>query len=1099
MRLLLLLLLCISWLLLAPLIGAAEEDRSAVFTRIGDTNTIADGVVTALAQDPSGLLWIGTTRGLVRYDGYEFRRYTHHETDPRSLVGNLVRSLMVARDGRLWVGSDASGVSVYDARLDHFASFDLDPDGDPAFSAASVMALAEGNAGEIYIGTRGAGLLVLDPHSQSIRRFHDGQRGAAVPRSDVIHALTVAPDGRVWVGSYAGLGVLLEGASKITPLWQGDAALTGIQSDPVFSLEQIGGVLWVGTQGGRLLLYDPDTDKIERMHREVNTPPGMLDSIADIRAVPGGSVWLARTSGLEVRDERTGEMQRWMRHRPELARGLAANDVRALLLDRDQLLWTGGFGGGVQWHDLRRDWLQVLPGEPGHREVFARPNIAAICQRRNGEVWLGMRGDGIAVLDASLRLRRGYQATREGDSKLPVAWVTAIVEDAREHLWLGSRDGLLHLDPQTESFSRLGVAEGLSSLSVRRLHIDRHDDLWIGSSEGLFRTESSEAKTVLRVPRADGTALSGEVNAFAEDQAGRLWVGGSSGLFFVENDALKALPLGSQTRSVVGLLVDRRGDLWVDTAEGSYRLRASDPSAMPELLQLSLPTEDGFGANLLDDDQGRIWTHRYAYTPATGELYALNREIGAEFGTGWFRAYAKLADGRMLFGGSRGLLVITPSRFTPRPFVASVFATELRVGERDLAPAAVGDRLVLSPAERSFSVQFAALDYTQSAALKYAYRLAGVDSDWVQVPSSQRVASYRNLSPGRYQLEVSVRDFSGSLSPNALRMQVEVAPRWWQRWVFQTVGVLLLMVLVGAAFRMRDRLLRQRARTLEALVTNRTQELELAKQRAEAALEHLHHAQDRLVQSEKLASLGRLVAGVAHEINSPIGIAVTAASHLQDINRKASAKLVAGDLTKGELRDWQLRMVDGQGLILSSLERAARLVSSFKRVAVDQSSEERRRFPLPEFMQQVHQTFAATMRRNRRELLITPAPEVNLDSYPGPLFQVISNLIENANTHAFAADAAGMVTIECEMVDSETLQIRCTDNGTGIPSDVRGKVFEPFFTTRRNEGGSGLGLHLVHNIVTGVLGGVIDLTSSRESGTTITLRLPLQAPHKPGL
>jgi signal transduction histidine kinase len=239
-----------------------------------------------------------------------------------------------------------------------------------------------------------------------------------------------------------------------------------------------------------------------------------------------------------------------------------------------------------------------------------------------------------------------------------------------------------------------------------------------------------------------------------------------------------------------------------------------------------------------------------------------------------------------------------------------------------------------------------------------------------------------------------------------------------------------------------------------------------------------------------------LVAGVAHEINTPIGIAVTAASKLTEINADASERLSQGRMTKSDLGQWQAQNQEGQTLVLRSLERASRLISSFKRVAVDQSSEERRNFDLRAFFDEVQTTFAPSFKRSPHRLVVDLAESATLDSYPGALFQVFTNLIENAVTHAFADGQSGTMRIEVLPPQRGSLEIRFSDDGSGMSEDVRSKAFEPFFTTRRDQGGSGLGLHLVHNLITGLMGGDIALGSAEGRGTQFILHVPLVAPRR---
>ncbi len=273
---------------------------------------------------------------------------------------------------------------------------------------------------------------------------------------------------------------------------------------------------------------------------------------------------------------------------------------------------------------------------------------------------------------------------------------------------------------------------------------------------------------------------------------------------------------------------------------------------------------------------------------------------------------------------------------------------------------------------------------------------------------------------------------------------------------------------------------------LEARVIERTQALS-------SALDDLRRAQTELVRSEKLASLGALVAGVAHELNTPIGNAVMVASTLADRQREFEAAIAAG-LRRSTLADFLATAREAAQVLNRNLQRAAELVGSFKQLAVDQSSYQRRRFELAEVLQEVVLALSPTLRRSAVLLQHEVAPGLVLDSYPGPLSQVLVNLITNALTHAFEPGAAGTIRVRAGLAGEDRLWLRLADDGRGIAPEHLGRIFDPFFTTRLGQGGSGLGLHIVYTLVTGLLGGRIEVHSAPGTGCEFVIELPLVAP-----
>ncbi|MYN10365.1 CHASE domain-containing protein [Pseudoduganella aquatica] len=282
---------------------------------------------------------------------------------------------------------------------------------------------------------------------------------------------------------------------------------------------------------------------------------------------------------------------------------------------------------------------------------------------------------------------------------------------------------------------------------------------------------------------------------------------------------------------------------------------------------------------------------------------------------------------------------------------------------------------------------------------------------------------------------------------------------------------------------------------------------ELAAQKANAELAHrdltlvlatLKQAQANLITSEKMASLGALVAGIAHELNTPIGNSLLTATALSDMVAEFDRKLADGGVKKSALDAHLHDARTACAIIASSLSRAAELITSFKQVAVDQTSGQRRRFLLAGVVGDVLATFAAQLRRANCEVVVEVPEQLEFDSYPGSVSQVLSNLINNAMLHAFEGRNSGMIRLRAVAQGNGQAQIEFSDDGVGMSARTLHQIFDPFFTTKMGQGGSGLGMNIVYNIVTGVLHGIIAIQSEPGQGTTVTLVLPLVAPVRDG-
>ncbi|MBK7006258.1 MAG: HAMP domain-containing protein [Burkholderiales bacterium] len=274
--------------------------------------------------------------------------------------------------------------------------------------------------------------------------------------------------------------------------------------------------------------------------------------------------------------------------------------------------------------------------------------------------------------------------------------------------------------------------------------------------------------------------------------------------------------------------------------------------------------------------------------------------------------------------------------------------------------------------------------------------------------------------------------------------------------------------------------------TLEQRVLDRTQELR-------TALDQLTTAKDELVRSEKLSALGALVAGIAHELNTPIGNSLTVASTLQDHTRRFTAEAEKG-ITRSRLNDFVRNTTQGAEILMSSLQHAASLVASFKQVAVDQTSVNRRRFGLHATVAEILMTLGPTLRKTSHTVQTQIPADIVLDSFPGPFGQIVTNLVQNALIHAFEGQDNGLITIAARRKGDDWVEITVQDNGRGIPPEHLGRIFDPFFTTKFGKGGSGLGLNIVYNLASTALGGRIRVDSPPGQGACFTLELPLNLP-----
>lgn len=277
---------------------------------------------------------------------------------------------------------------------------------------------------------------------------------------------------------------------------------------------------------------------------------------------------------------------------------------------------------------------------------------------------------------------------------------------------------------------------------------------------------------------------------------------------------------------------------------------------------------------------------------------------------------------------------------------------------------------------------------------------------------------------------------------------------------------------------------------LEMTVKQRTSKLQVLNDELTDSLQRVESMQGQLIESEKMASLGGLVAGIAHEVNTPIGICLTAASFLKERYKQLQTIYEKEEMTQDNFDEFLKSINESSDIILKNIQRATEIISNFKKVAVDQSVEDKRCFNVKEYFYEIIKSLHPKLKRYNHTINVNAPDKLNINSYPGSFYQVFSNLILNSVIHGFESIDSGIINISV-YCDNEFMKIDYQDNGQGMSKDILKTVFEPFVTTKRNKGGTGLGAHIIYNIVTQQLQGTITCESEIDQGVCFKIKLPV--------
>jgi ligand-binding sensor domain-containing protein/signal transduction histidine kinase len=889
---------------------------------------IDDQIVTTLAQDGRGLIWIGTQNGLIRYDGYRFRMFKHRAADPFSLAGDYIRSLLVAKDGRIWIGTLSDGISVFDPASERFEHFRHDEKVAHSLAGGIIWALADDGRGGVWVATD-QGLDHLPAGASRFEHFKQGPEPHSL-LDDKIRSLWYDRAGRLWVGSSSGLQRLASDGKSFETVLKGRDVLTLFQAQD--------GKLWLGTrEHGAAWL-----DAAQQVHwlplAQLSHP--MILGIAQVPGAPADQIWLASFGGgIMVLAASDGRLLQTLRHDPLVPGSLAHDTIKPLLLDRAGGLWLGTWGAGLQRMSANNHLVRTLRQGTKREIRLSHRDVRSILELADGRLLIGIKGNGIDIFDRQRGWIGREQATPNQVGALPDASVSALAQSADGTIWAGTEQaGVVRQLPG----SRAWVAvPGVPGKHVFRLLVGRDGSLWAGTSGGVARWHPASPARFEAIPDQQGQVMQAAVNAMVEDRHGRIWAGTANGLWLYEpgQRGLIHFPAepgradGLVSDYVLGLLPDRHDRLWVATDKGLERMISHDgKTAHFEHISARLGQPGlNLGENLLEDQHGRIWTPEWVIDPgkhdpatqttqttrttqADGKMRmsALSRADGIHIGTTWVGSYTKMRNGLLLFGGAQGLAIIDPARFKPYQHAPPLAVSELKINGVATAPASLAlppgqvgpgstAGLTLNPVQRNFAIEFAALDYSEPRKNRYQYRLQGYEEEWINTDSEHRTAAYGNLWPGSYTLQVRGSNRLGAWSGHELHIPIQVLPAWWQSVWFGLVLLLGSLALLAALVQVRTHYLHRRQRELEQLVGQRTSQLRQNQAELVDANHELNHANAGLVQSvetlRQLGDIGReitanLDAGLVFQTLYLYVVGLLAASKMTIYRMNASASAI---------------------------------------------------------------------------------------------------------------------------------------------------------------------------------------------------------------
>ena len=1083
---------------------------------LGVQDGLSHGAIKTIAQDSHGFIWIGTANGLNRFDGLELRNYRAENT-VGSLDNDYIRDILLAHDGTLWIAT-GQGISRYNPQGGHFTNYPL-PTREGGENTLAYK-ISEDSEGDLWVATGGLGLARFEREQERYTLYqHDPEAPESTPSSNFLYTVKADPSGGLWLGTRSTGLDFFEPERGRNRNWRHNAQRAdSLSHNIVYSvLIDHQGQIWAGTRGGGLNRLRPDQQGFDRFQHDPDNNQSLAGNrIWGMIEDQEKALWIVTETGVSRMQARYEGLFQSLRNDPLVSRSLPTNAVNAVFQSADGVLWFGTYGSGVSRVDpamtrfglVRHEptnpdslphnhilsmrvlddelWLGTTEGlirrhrdgrfqrfryKPGDPSTITDDLIRSIEPHHDGRIWLGTQNAGLSLFDPTTGTSERFLQKPIVDDE-PIRGqqaLMALLTDSSGQLWIGSRDGLISRNPQTGEFHfYLHDPEDADSLPANRvldLALDQQGRLLVATTAGLARLEDQHSRQFRRFqhnPDSDQGLSSNTASTLHVSPDGTVWIGTfGGGLNRLDSSNDQITPVsrarGLEADSIQSIEQDDQGDIWLGTASGLYRYNPDNDMTL-------------------------------RYTEADG-LQATHFEHGAS---------TMDQFGRLYFGGVDGYNRFSPEQIPiRRPAPKSVITDVLVYDGRQQSVASERPRLTgglppesitLSAAQRIFSVRFAAMNYSTPRQTQFRYRMHGLDSGWHYTDANRNTITWSHLPSGRYQLEVQAAGQRDSWGQPA-RLELSKQPSWWlSPAAFLGYALLLVLMLAAAILRaQRLRIAERRHRVeLKREVRNRTRKLRQRNRQ-------LHLAQNQLMTQEKMASLGSLVAGVSHEINTPLGIGVTAASQLQNALRRFRKARESEQLRLKDLTNFEATIDEGADIILRNLRRATELMRSFKQVAVDQTGEQYRDFNLNQYLQESLAALGPKIRQARAEIELECPDDINMSGYPGAIYQIVANLVMNSLIHGFDSltdERPRRIMLNARKLENQRVELRYSDNGRGMDQATLRKVFDPFFTTRLGEGGSGLGMHIVYNLCTQLLQGSIDIQSQPDAGIEVSMVLP---------
>ena len=1086
------------------------------FKLVAGANGISLGKINGMAMDSRGVMWMTdqTNKCITRYDGSHFIRYKNEPSNPNSLGGTYPECIVADSSGKIWIGFYGMGLDRFDPATGKFTHYRKIAKAQGSLSSDTVSAILIDHLGNLWVGDNG-GLDQFDPKTERFKNISHHSHDSSSLSWNTVRALYEDHEGIIWVGcglvwdnnNEGGLNRFDRSKGTFThyfsdpknphslinnkvraifedsrgTFWVGTSGdglhtmdrktglferhtynpakpeqlsrpkLMSADDHITFISEDADRKIWIGTFRNGLIHYDPDSKKIDHFGKNADISGGFMDESAwwAIRSSDGLFWVCTQEDNVYSIDVFTNEI-------PHLASNRGA--VNSFFQQSPSIFWFGTDSGLVR-KDVNRGVTEVFKNDPKNIHSISNNSVLNVAGDKQGNLWLITLG-GLNRFNLSTKIFTRFFHDSSKSSSIGSNNIIAISLDGDSGLWLGSLgNGLDYMNIGTGACTHyLNIPGDSSSLSqnfVTFILEDSTKDIWVGTwnNGGINRLDRRTGK--FRHYLNDIT-----VNAAYRDAKGIIWVGGENALYWYDRSRDKFFDFNKEDAGVPifgvrSMLGDDQDNLWISSGTGIYRVDKS----RDQVIQLG-------------KDNGITTAYLY-------------------FGSSY-----KAMDGQLFFGDNNGYFAFYPEKIKINTNVPRIEFSNFLVNGQIVSPGAGGPlhepisktkQIDLSYNQNVFSIRFEILAFIDPDNKKEFYKLENFDKGWRRTGYDQEVY-YFDVPPGNYVFQVKALNTSNGIWVTK-SIAINIIPPWWSRWWAYVLFALVALLL----FYLLHRFQRQKVIRAER---ERTREHDLEQAREiEKAYNELKITQNQLIQSEKMASLGELTAGIAHEIQNPLNFI----NNFSDVNTELIDELEQ-ELDRGDLQGIKQIAADIRANEQKINHHGRRADSIVKGMLQHSRSSSGVKEPVDinalvdEYLRLSYHGLRAKDKQFNAAMKTDYDPTTGtVNCIPQDMGRVLLNLYNNAFYAVSQKKAEGLpgyeptVSIKTRKTNGK-VEISVRDNGNGIPQKVREKIFQPFFTTKPTGQGTGLGLSLSYDIIK-AHGGNITVNTKEGEYTEFTIQV----------